>query len=221
MKVYAIILASGSSKRFGEKVPKQFVKIQNKTILEHTVEAFDNNKLITDIIVVCHPNYLEFAKNLLTKEKFNKIKIITEGGNTRQESSYIGVSFVKENNAKVLIHDAARPFVKQEIINDCILALDKFEAVGVAIESNDTIVKIDEKGFVAEIPNRSFLRRMQTPQAFKASIIKKAHKLAKDNPELFVTDDCGMVLYFHLAQIAIIKGNEDNIKITRKSDLPN
>ncbi len=220
MKNYAIILASGSSNRFGDKLPKQFAKINGKTILELSVEAFEKNKNITDIIVICNPDFLDLSKEILG-EKFSKIIKIASGGKTRQQSSSIGVSYVKEDDANILIHDAARPFVTQKIINDCILALNEFDAAGAAIDSNDTIVQLNEEGFIEKIPPRASLRRIQTPQAFKASVIKKAHELAKSDKNITVTDDCGLVLHFKLAKIAVIQGDECNIKITRKEDLPN
>ena len=218
MKNYAIILASGSSSRFGGELPKQFIEIDGKTILEHSVNAFEINENITDIIVVCNPDYIELSKEILSN-KFSKIRHITTGGKTRQESSYIGVFLVEEDNANILIHDGARPFISQKIINDCIEGLKKFDALGVAIESNDTMIKLDEKGFICEIPQRASLRRIQTPQCFKADIIKKAHELAKEDKSLVVTVVCGMVLHFDLAKIAVIEGDNANIKITHQSDL--
>ena len=218
MKNYAIILASGSSTRFGEKIPKQFLKIDGKTILERSIEAFEINENITDIILICHPDYIDLAREILNN-KSKKLRIITAGGKTRQESSYTGVSLVNEDDANVLIHDCARPFVSQRIINECILGLRKYDALGVGVNSTDTIVKIDENGFITEIPKRALLRRIQTPQCFKANIIKQAHEKAKNDKNLVVTDDCGMVLHFNLAKIAIIQGDEENTKITYKSDL--
>ena len=100
MKNYAIILASGSSSRFGGELPKQFIEIDGKTILEHSVNAFEINENITDIIVICNPDYIELSKELLLN-KFSKIRHITTGGKTRQESSYIGVSLVEENEANI------------------------------------------------------------------------------------------------------------------------
>ena len=218
MKNYAIILASGSSNRFGDKIPKQFIEIEGQTILEKSIDAFEKNSNITDIILITNPDYIEYTQNLV-KGKFSKLRIIHAGGKTRQESSAIGVSLIEEPNANVLIHDAARPFVSQEIITNCIKALETNKAVGVAINSNDTIIKVDENGFIEEIPNRNFLRRVQTPQCFKLDIIKTAHQKALENPELTVTDDCGLVLHFNLAKIAVIEGDERNLKITHKSDL--
>ena len=173
MKNYVIILASGSSNRFGDKIPKQFIEIEGQTILEKSIDAFEKNSNITDIILITNPDYIEYTQNLV-KGKFSKLRTIHAGGKTRQESSAIGVSLIKEPNANVLIHDAARPFVSQEIITNCIKALETNKAVGVAINSNDTIIKVDENGFIKEIPNRNFLRRIQTPQCFKLDIIKTA-----------------------------------------------
>lgn len=218
MKNYAIVLASGSSSRFEDELPKQFAQIDDKTVLEHCILAFENNPKITDIIVVCNPDYMELSKKILNG-KFQKITAIINGGKTRQESSFLGISLVKEDNANVLIHDGARPFVSQKIIDDCILALEKFDAAAVAINSTDTIIKVDENEFISEIPTRNYLRRIQTPQAFKANIIKQAHNLAKNNPTVIVTDDCGMVVHFNLAKIKILQGDEANIKITFKKDL--
>jgi len=218
MKNYAIILASGSSNRFGDKIPKQFIKIEGQTILEKSIEAFEKNENITDIILITNPDYIEYTQNLV-KDKFSKLRTIQAGGKTRQESSSIGVSLIEETEANVLIHDGARPFVSQEIITNCINALKTNNAVGVAINSNDTIIKLDENGYIAEIPNRNSLRRIQTPQCFKLSIIKTAHQKASTAKDLVVTDDCGLVLHFNLAKIAIIEGDETNIKITHKSDL--
>jgi len=218
MKNYAIILASGSSNRFGDKVPKQFIEIDGQTILEKSVEAFEINSNITDIIVITNPNYIELSEKLL-HNKFSKLRTIHSGGATRQDSSRIGVSLVNEDEANVLIHDAARPFVTQEIINNCIKELEHNNAVGVGIPSNDTIIKVDENNNIIEIPNRNLLKRIQTPQCFKLNIIKTAHQKALQEKDLVVTDDCGLVLHFNLAPIKIIDGNECNIKITHKSDL--
>ena len=218
MKNYAIILASGSSNRFGDKIPKQFIKIDGETILEKSIKAFEVNDNITDIIVITNPDYIEFTQKLLG-DKFKKLRQIHVGGKTRQESSSIGVDLVDDDDANILIHDAARPFVTQKIINDCVGALKENSAVGVAINSNDTIIKLDDDGYIQEIPQRSSLRRIQTPQCFKAQLIKEAHNKAKNEKDIVVTDDCGLILHFKLAKIFIIDGDECNIKVTHKSDL--
>jgi 2-C-methyl-D-erythritol 4-phosphate cytidylyltransferase len=217
MKTIAIILSSGTGSRSGLSIPKQFLEIKGKTVLEFSVEAFEKNDKIDEIIVVSNPDYLEKTKKLL--EKFGKIKRILAGGKTRQESSSIGVYAIDENEAKVLIHDAVRPFVTQKIIDDCIEALDDYKAVEVAIESADTIVEIDENGCVKSIPQRKALRRVQTPQCFDLGLIKKAHELASKRDDLSFTDDCGLVYEFGLAPVKLIEGSDLNIKITYPMDV--
>lgn len=218
MRNIAIILASGSGERFGSEIPKQFLKLNDKTILEHSLEAFETNPNIDEIILVTNPDFRDLAEKIVNKNNYKKLSKILNGGKTRVESSYIGTSQAKDE-ANVLIHDAVRPFVTQKIINDNIEALKTYNAVGTAIASSDTIIETDSKGFIKNIPNRNFLKRVQTPQSFKAKIIKQAHKLAiAENSDNF-TDDCGLVLKYNLAPIFVVEGDENNIKITTKNDL--
>ena len=119
-KNYAIILASGTGSRFGSEVPKQFLKINDKTILELSIEAFENNLEIDEIIVVITPEYKNLAEEILAKNAYKKVSKILKGGVTRKESSSIGVSSIEDSDSNVLIHDCARPLVSQKIITDCI-----------------------------------------------------------------------------------------------------
>jgi len=221
IKNYAVILASGSSQRLQSlRTVKQFAKIAGKTILEHTLDVFEKNENIDEIVVVTQSAYVDFCQELISRSGFKKVKKVLIGGKTRQESSSIGISSLGgEDSDNVLIHDAVRPFVTSEIINNCILALEKYGAVDVAIDSADTIVKINEKNIIEDIPKRAFLKRGQTPQCFKLGIIKKAHKLAQQEDYLEVTDDCGLVKNFNLCDIFIVDGSDSNIKITYPLDI--
>lgn len=219
MKTIAIILASGSGTRIGLDIPKQFYKIKNKTLLEYSIEAFEFHNKIDEIIIVSHPDYITDVKKIITTNSYTKISKIIAGGNTRQESSNNGVSAIEKIEAKVLIHDAVRPFVTKKIIDECITSLDKYQAVNVAIETSDTIIEINEDYYINNIPQRKFLKRVQTPQGFHIKIIKEAHELAKKNKNISFTDDCGLVHEFNLAKIKVIDGDEKNIKITYPNDL--
>ena len=219
MKHFAIILASGTGSRSGLNIPKQFYKLKDKTILEYSIEIFENHKKIDNIIVVSNPNFIDLTKEIIEKNNYKKVKKILPGGSTRQKSSYIGVNAIDDKDVKVLIHDAVRPFVSQQIIDNCILALDKYNAVNVAIESSDTILEIDENNFIKNIPNRKNLMRCQTPQCFNLTTIKQAHELANNDPNYTATDDCGLILKYNLDKVFIVKGDEKNIKITYPSDL--
>ena len=216
MKNYAIILASGSGKRFNNDLPKQFAKINNKTILEYSIEAFENSELIDGIILVIHPQYSDLAYKIIKNNGYKKVLKVINGGKERKDSSYIGVNSVDETQANVLIHDCARPFVSQDIIKNCVEALNNYEAVAAAIPTSDTIIKVDDNK-IAEIPQRSSLMRIQTPQCFRLFLIKKAHELSKNDTNF--TDDCGLVLKYNLAQIHIVEGSAQNIKITTPEDI--
>ena len=216
MKNYAIILASGTGNRYGAEIPKQFVKIAGKTVFEHTIEVFQKSKYIDSIIVVITPEYRYFAEELLLKNKFDKVIKLLNGGEIRKDSSYIGVNSIEEEDANVLIHDCARPFVTQKIIKDCVTALKNYNAVNVAIPATDTIITVKDN-CIDDIPKRENLMQSQTPQCFRLSLIKKAHELSKNDNNF--TDDCGLIVKYELSKIYTVKGDNQNIKITYASDI--
>ena len=214
---YAIILASGSGTRFQSDVPKQFLKIEDKSILELTTECFENAEKIDRIILVVNEEFLESVKELVQKNKYKKIYKIIAGGATRKDSSFNGIKAVDEEEANVLIHDGARPYITTDIINNCIEALNSDErALTTAIPMTDTVIEVLDKK-VKKMPSRESLMRVQTPQGFKLSVIRKAHELAKGDNNF--TDDCGMILKYNLCDISVINGDTNNIKITYPQDL--
>ena len=217
MKNYAIILASGNGSRYGKEIPKQFVKIADKTIFEHAVNAFENAKDIDSIVIVINSKYRTIAENILLENNYKKVIKLINGGETRKESSYNGISSIKEDEANVLIHDCARPFVNQKIISDCIEALKTYNAVVPVIKTSDTIYEIGQNNIINNIPNRNNLRRAQTPQCFKLSVIKRAHELSKNDNNY--TDDCGLIVKYNLTDVYAVEGNIENIKITYPFDM--
>ncbi len=215
--IYGIILASGMGTRFNDELPKQFVKIAGKTVLEHTIDIFETSQEIDKIILVITPQYRHILEEILLKNNFKKIYKVLNGGLTRKESSFIAISSITNGDDFVIIHDCARPFLSAKIIKQCVQALMKYDAVDVAIDSADTLIKINDFNEITDIPNRSNMRRGQTPQCFKLSIIKKAHELSK-NEEIF-TDDCALVLKHDLCPIYVVEGESKNIKITLPEDI--
>ena len=218
MKTYAIILASGTGNRFGGDLPKQFTKIAGKTILERSIDIFEGvNGVngIDKIILVVTPEYKSLAEEIVKKNDFKKIYKIIEGGELRKDSSYNGVFAIEDKESNVLIHDSARPFVSAEVVENCVKALETHEAAAVAIPSTDTIIEV-KNGIIENIPPRKKLMRIQTPQCFRLSLIKKAHEMSKNDTDF--TDDCGLVVKHNLADIFIVEGNRENIKITYPED---
>lgn len=182
----AIILAGGAGNRFGTSIPKQFVKIAGKTVIEHTIEIFEGSDIIHEIIIVVHQNYLDKLEDIVLKNNYSKVTKLMVGGQSRQESSYIGLTGCDARCQRVLIHDAVRPILSEQIVQNCVKALDKHDAVDVAIPTADTIIEVNNEGILTDIPKRSNLRRGQTPQAFNIKIIREAHRLAGyDNDKVF------------------------------------
>jgi len=220
LKVAVSILAGGTGSRFGGDKPKQFEKIGGITILEHSVTAFEKHPQVDEIIVVIHPDHIEDTKKMMSR--FSKVKAVIEGGTTRTLSSFQGIDFFKDyaSDTKLLIHDAARPFVSERIITDVINALDEHEAVNVAVTIPDTIIEIDDSGKMKNIPDRSLMKLVQTPQGFRLSVISKAYGLAFKDQGFTATDDCGVVFrYLNDVSVFIVEGENRNIKITLREDL--
>ncbi len=218
-KNLAILLAGGSGNRLKGEVPKQFLELAGKLVIEHTIEKFECHPQIDSIFVVTIPEFFDNTVTIIEKMGCQKVEKVLKGGKTRQGSSYIGVTAAGEDHENVLIHDAVRPFVSRELIDELVSKLDSYPAVVTAVPSSDTVVRIDEENRVREIPDRDFLRRVQTPQAFKLYLVRKAHKLALENHFENASDDCSLVLRFRLAEVYVVPGSPTNIKITYPLDL--
>jgi 2-C-methyl-D-erythritol 4-phosphate cytidylyltransferase len=219
----AVILSAGSGSRFGANIPKQFINLAGKNIIEYTIATFEQNDKIDEICIVADQNYHTKLWDISKNNDFKKVKRIILGGLERKDSSYKAIQeYESLENINLIFHDAVRPFVSQEIINNTIKALETYDAVDVAIPTADTIIQIDtQTNTIEHIPQRSKLQRGQTPQAFKLKTIKKAHELSnQDMDEPLFTDDCGLVKqYLPATDIFVVNGEEKNIKITYPEDL--
>lgn len=216
----AVILAGGSGSRFGDATPKQFLKVAGKKVIEHTIEVFEKHELIDEICVVSRPDYIGEVEQMVVVNQYKKVRKVLAGGETRYYSSIAAINAYTNDDDNLLFHDAVRPLLPNRIIDDCIKALEKFNAVDVAIKSTDTIVEVDSFGCISGIPDRSVLYNGQTPQCFKRGVINKAYKSALQDPELKITDDCGVVRnYLPNEPIYIVRGEPYNIKLTYLEDL--
>ncbi len=215
----AVVLAGGVGTRLGLDVPKQMVKIAGRTILEHTIEAVHDCDEVDEVILMMTPGWSERAATLLGT-RYPKLTRILEGGATRNDTTNRVLDALGPDECKVLLHDAVRPLLDERIVRDCIAALDRFDAVDVVIPSSDTIVEVDDDGVITEIPERSRLRRGQTPQAFKLSVLRDAYRRASTDPGFATSDDCGVVLRYRPdVAIATVEGAEHNLKVTHPVDL--
>ena len=215
----AIVLASGSGLRFSSETPKQFLKLAGKSVLEHTLDAFERHVRIGEIVLVVAAEQRLLTEEIVRRAGYRKVTKIVQGGATRQSSSSAGVATVTNDGAKVLVHDAVRPLLDAATIDRCLDALDEFDAVDTGILSPDTVIATRDDGCIASIPARAALRLGQTPQGFRAGLLRRAHALAATTSDLNVTDDCGLVLHFELAPVKVVAGDINNIKITYPSDI--
>lgn len=220
MKNIAVILAAGSSKRFG-KNPKLLSSIYGKTIFEYSVDAFEKNKAIDSIVIVTNPTLLKKFQAIATEREWKKINRFLIGGKERYESSLVAVrTFICEKDCNLIFHDAARPLVSQRIIDDVVESLKTHSAVDTAIPLTDSLVIVNEAKLITEVPDRSKYYRSQTPQAFNIKVIEKAFKAAIADKNFTASDDCGVVKnYLKNENIYIVAGEERNIKITYLEDL--
>jgi len=215
----AVVLAGGTGTRVGLGLPKQLIKVAGKSIIEHTLDALQASDVIDEIHVVMSNAYIDQLSDLLGR-RYSKLHSILPGGATRNDSTRAALAALGDRECKVLFHDAVRPFVDDRILRDCVTALDFNDAVDVVIESADTIVEVGEEEALVGIPDRSRLRRGQTPQGFLLSTIREAYALADAAGFTSATDDCSVVLRFLPdTRITAVNGSEENIKITRPLDL--
>ena len=217
-KNIAVILAGGIGSRLGLSTPKQFLKVAGKMVVEHTIDAFEHNPQINEIAVVSNPYYISDFENMILKNSWKKVKKILKGGAERYHSSLSAIKAYEGDDVNLIFHDAVRPLVSQRIINDVVKALDTYTAIDVAMPATDTIIET-EGNFIQHIPDRSKLKRGQTPQAFHINTISEAYKIALQDPNFKVTDDCGVIVkYLPKTPVYVVTGEESNMKLTYKED---
>jgi 2-C-methyl-D-erythritol 4-phosphate cytidylyltransferase len=220
MKNIAIVLAGGSGSRFGADMPKQFLQVAGKMIIEHTIDAFERHPLIDEIAVVSRADYVDEMKEMVKRDGYRKVTKVLQGGKERYHSSLAAIEAFTCDDDNLLIHDGVRPLVTDRVITDCVKALADYEAVDVAVPATDTVMELNEDGSIARIPPRRLLRNAQTPQCFRRRVIAKAFELALKDPGFFPTDDCSLVLkYMPEVAIKVVDGEPTNIKITYKEDI--
>jgi len=215
MKVGAIIPAAGRGKRIGASVPKQFLEIQGRPLLHHTLMVFASCKLIDYVVLVMpRADVDEMGEDWLNK--YEIVRKVVVGGEQRQDSVYNGFSSLEEGTDIVVVHDGVRPFTTPQMIIATVEAAQQHGAAITAIPVSDT-VKQAADGFVKQTVSRDGLWRVQTPQAFQCGLLQQAFKKAKKD-SYYGTDEGSLVEYLG-ERVKIVPGSELNIKITRKEDL--
>lgn len=221
VKSIAVILAGGVGSRMGLELPKQFYEVAGRTILEHSVDAFEQNPDIDSIFIVANPNYIDDTMKLIERNSWGKVSKLLQGGAERYDSSLSAIEACYDlDEVNLIFHDAVRPLVSQRVISECVRLLRNHSAVGVAVPSVDTILEVKE-GVITSVPDRTKLWRAQTPQGFRLSVITEAYLRALQDPEFKATDDCGVVMkYMPEIPVLVVRGEENNMKFTYRGDIP-
>jgi len=218
MKCCTIIPAGGVGKRFGSEIPKQFVEIDSIPVLIHTLRIFENIDDVEAVILSVHSEWFTYTKELIKKYDIKKVAEIVIGGVERQDSVSHALRTKSVESAEiVLVHDAVRPFVSKELIQNVIDAAEEAGAVIPAVMPNETIKEKTHKGMVVKTVDRSKLCMVQTPQGFWQDIISNAYTQAAKAG--FVGTDSASLVEFIGYKVTIIDGEDSNIKITTPFDL--
>lgn len=220
MTTSALIFAGGVGNRMNSVAkPKQFLQLYGKEIIIHTLENFQNNPLIDNIVVVCKDNWIDYLKKLLKKYDIDKVKWIVPGGNTGQLSIFNGLCELEKNverNSIVLVHDGVRPFVSDKLINDCIESVKQFGSAITVVPAIETIVTLDDSE-IKTITDRSKCYHAKAPQCFYLGELLDSHRKAMVEGITNMIDSASLMKYYGHS-LHTVSGDYDNIKITTPTD---
>lgn len=221
MMNYAVIFAGGTGKRMNSKTcPKQFLKLHGKEIIIYTLEHFENHPEIDGISVVCIEEWIDYLKKLVNKYQLKKVKWISPGGNTGQESIYNGLDAMRnqiEEDSVVLIHDGVRPLIDQDLITENIKIVREKGCAVTVVPAIETIMLMDNEGTIAKSIDRSRCRVVRAPQSFIYKELLQAHDKARKAGINNIIDSATMMT-LEGYQLYPVNGKPENIKITTPSD---
>ncbi|MBM4764966.1 2-C-methyl-D-erythritol 4-phosphate cytidylyltransferase [Bacillus sp. B15-48] len=215
MAYQVVIPAAGQGKRMGAGKNKLYITLEGIPVLIHTLRIFDEDEQCDGVILAIHRDDEEGFKDLLKTYQIKKVTELVYGGKERQNSVFNGIKTIHSDGI-VLVHDAARPFIKKSTIHKLVQAAEEDGAAIVAVPVKDT-VKRAENLQVTETIERSSLWAVQTPQAFRVSLVLQAHEQAETD-QFIGTDDASLVERLH-QKVVIIEGDYDNIKLTTPEDI--
>lgn len=215
----AIVLSAGQGKRMGTKIQKQYIELEGRPVVYYALEQFQRSDLIDEIILVVGKGQEEYCRQqIVEKYHLDKVKRIVEGGAERYHSVWKGLQNIS-HDGYVFIHDGARPFITEEIIERAYESVCEFGACVTGMPVKDTIKIVDGDGFTKETPERSFVWQIQTPQVFKADMIKEAYQKLMCTENTAITDDAMVVETILGRKSKLVRGSYENVKITTPEDL--
>ena len=226
-KSTAIVLAAGQGKRMGTKVQKQFLDLCGKPVLWYSLQAFETSAWVDEMILVTGEDLISYCKEeIVEKYGFRKVQAVVAGGTERYHSVYQGLQAISDVEQRIVfIHDGARPFLTEEMIERAYKETLEHGACVVGMPVKDTIKIADENGFIRETPKRSLVWQIQTPQVFDAELIVPAYRqVIEREQELLakgvqITDDAMVVETMCAHPVKLVQGSYENMKLTTPEDL--
>lgn len=218
----AIVLAAGRGSRMGTAVAKQYLELEGHPVVAYALEAFENSPLIDEILLMTGEGQEEYCeKEIVGKYGWKKVRRICAGGKERYESVWKALQLIGEEgrDGYVLIHDGARPFLDEKMIERVFCAVEKHGACAAGMPVKDTIKLTDTNGVILESPDRSRVWQAQTPQAFSVPLILEAFRKLMTKDPSGITDDAMVVESQTGTPVHMVEGSYQNIKITTPEDL--
>ena len=217
-KVTGIVLAAGKGSRMQMDIPKQFLEVEGRPILYYSLCAFAQST-VDNIILVTRQEDIEYCrKDIVARYQIDKVTDIVAGGEERYWSVWNGLQACKDADY-VLIHDAARPCIRVERIEQSITEVVKWDACSLGVPVKDTIKQVDDDQFGIATPPRSYLWQIQTPQSFAYRQLVQAYERLKQDDATDITDDTMIVERYLNRKTKIIQGDYSNLKVTTLDDL--
>ena len=217
----AIILAGGVGSRMGVDRPKQFLMVQDKPIISYCLDIFQKHSAIDSIVIVVSEQWQDFAEEYVQKYGVTKVKGYAPAGQSRQHSIYNGLKCIDKNVPDtdiVIVHDAARPLVSDQIISDCIKGATDYDGAMPVISVKDTVYQSKDGQEIGCLLKRSELFAGQAPESFKFRKYFDIHNQVTDE-EIGPTAGSSEIAYRHGMEVRMVKGSERNLKITTIEDL--
>ncbi|MGN0332636.1 MAG: 2-C-methyl-D-erythritol 4-phosphate cytidylyltransferase [Lachnospiraceae bacterium] len=222
----AIVLSAGQGKRMGSAVQKQYIEIEGKPVIYYTLQAFQNSSIIDEIILVVGKGQEEYArKEIVETYQFTKVTTIVPGGAERYDSVWQGLQEIEDcqqeegQESYVFIHDGARMFVDEAIIEKGYELVVKYHACVAGMPCKDTIKLVDDDAFAVQTPQRKYVWAVQTPQIFEKNLITEAYRRLMKEQCIQVTDDAMVVEEMMHVPVKLYEASYENIKITTPEDL--
>lgn len=223
----AIVLSAGQGKRMGAPIQKQYIEIQGRPIIYYSLHVFEESNIIDDIILVVGHGQEDYVYDeIVRKYGFSKVRAIVPGGKERYDSVWNGLKIIRNGalgdhagDGYVFIHDGARPFVDEAMLERAYDTVSRYRACVAGMPSKDTVKIVDEDGYAVNTPERKYVWNVQTPQVFETQLITEAYSRMMKKESIQVTDDAMAVEQEMQVPVKLFEGSYMNIKITTPEDL--